>query len=72
MGERFEMSFRNIEFRAWCYIMLPCTIAALLVVWYTDYRYQYFGPVIVLLGWVIYYSWRYIHRKKRKEERSRS
>lgn len=66
MSERFDMSFRNIEVRVWCCVMLPSAIAGLLILWFASDRYYYMAALMPLIGWVIFYIWRFLHKKKIK------
>lgn len=72
MGERFDMSFRNIEVRLWCCIMLPSAIAGLLILWFAADRYYYIATLMPLMGWVIFYIWRFLYKKIKAGENEQS
>lgn len=67
MAERFEMSFWNKELHVWFYLMLPMAIVAFPVLFIVDSRYQALAAVPPLLGWGMFYVWRYFHKKKQNE-----
>lgn len=67
MAERVEMSFKNKEVKMWFVIMIPVLIIGTIAL-FLNYPSPHSNQFIVLfLGLVTYYSWRYRYRKKKKE-----
>lgn len=71
MSERFELSFKNVEVRVWCYIMLPLAIAGILVLLFAEYQHHYIASLLALIGWITFFIWRFLHKKKTKIDSSK-
>lgn len=65
MSERFDLSFKNKEVRMWFYIILPTVVACSITLLFTNPNYAYIPQVIIFIAWIIYYSWRFFHRRHR-------
>ncbi|GGA24417.1 hypothetical protein [Psychrobacillus lasiicapitis] len=65
MSERFDLSFKNKEVRVWFYLAIPTFIIVSIIIFYTEQNYQ-FIPILVF--WMIFYIWRFFHRRKQKKE----
>lgn len=71
MSDRFELSFKNKEVRMWLVIMVSAMIAGALIILFTKIRYRYNIAVsFPLMGWINFYLWRYLYRRKQKKESS--
>jgi hypothetical protein len=58
------MSFRNIEVRVWLAIMVPLFILTLFFVGDRNFSLASVPP---LVGWIVYYVWRFNYRKKKNQ-----
>lgn len=71
MAERFDMSFKNKELTMWFVIMGPTLIIGSILMFTLDSSIRYLPFLILLVGYSIYYPWRFRHRKKKKEARDK-
>lgn len=67
MAERVEMSFKNKEMKMWFLIMGPALIIGSILMFSSISSNRYLPFSILLVGYAIYYPWRYLYRKKKKE-----
>ncbi|MEK4485415.1 hypothetical protein MHH81_07380 [Psychrobacillus sp. FSL H8-0484] len=70
MSDRFELSFKNKEVRIWFVIMVPVVIGSVLFMLFTEIKYQSLVSLFPVMGWLIFYIWRYLYRRKQKKESS--
>ncbi|HSP22801.1 MAG TPA: hypothetical protein VLQ20_10820 [Planococcus sp. (in: firmicutes)] len=68
MNERFNLSFKNKEVRMWFYIMLPIAAIGFFILFSAAYKYNNLAILLVMIGWLIYYIWRFQYRKKKIKE----
>lgn len=66
MSDRFKLSFKNKEVRIWFVMMIPTVIIGTLIMVLVGIRYQYVAVLLTLIAWIIFYIWRYFHRKKQR------
>ena len=71
MAERFEMSFRNKELKMWFLIMGPAFIIGTIALVTSDPSTRWLPFLILMIGYAIYYPWRWHYRKKQEETDSR-
>lgn len=71
MTERFELSFKNKEVKMWFIIMTPFFLLSSLFLFFGDPANRSLPFLLLILAWVIYYSWRYRHRKEQKNAERR-
>lgn len=69
MSDRFELSFRNKEVRIWLAIMIPATIAAVVMIIFTETTTLY-STAILTVAWLIFLGWRYFYRRRQRRETS--
>ncbi|MCM3357308.1 MULTISPECIES: hypothetical protein [unclassified Psychrobacillus] len=67
MSERFDLSFKNKEVRMWFYIILPTVVACSIALLIINPYYAYIPQVIIFVAWIIYYLWRFFHRRHRDQ-----
>jgi hypothetical protein len=72
LTERFELNFKNKELRVWFYIMLPIAIAGFSILFFADYKYNNLAILLVMIGWLVYYVWRFRYRKNLKKDAGHS
>ncbi|MCM3611650.1 DUF1129 domain-containing protein [Planococcus sp. MERTA32b] len=67
MAERVEMSFRNKEVRMWFWIMVPAFIIGAIGLFLNDGQVPFLNLIVLGGGLVVYYTWRFLYRKKKKK-----
>ncbi|WP_372868839.1 hypothetical protein [Planomicrobium okeanokoites] len=67
MAERVEMSFKNKEVKMWFMIMAPFVIVGVIALITSPPSSRYIPFLILMIGYAIYYTWRFRYRKKKKE-----
>ncbi|WP_281863945.1 hypothetical protein [Planomicrobium okeanokoites] len=67
MAERVDMSFKNKEVKMWFMIMVPFVILGVIALINSTPSSRYIPFLILMIGYAIYYTWRFRYRKKNKE-----
>jgi len=67
MAERFDMSFKNKELKMWFLIMGPIFIIGSIALYNSTPSTRWLPFLILMIGYAIYYPWRYRYRKQQKE-----
>ncbi len=67
MAERVDMSFKNKEVKMWFLIMVPVFVIGSITMLTEEPASRYLPFLILIAGWIIYYTWRFQYRKKKKE-----
>lgn len=65
MSEQFEVSLKNKQVRMQMMIMGPAVIVAILITLF--YGLQPVSSIIVMLGVVLFYTWRFQYIRKNKQ-----
>lgn len=68
MSFRFELSFKNKKVRIWFVIMVPVVLGSVLFMLFTEINYHSLVSLFPVMGWLIFYIWRYLYRRKQKKE----
>lgn len=61
------MSFKNKEVKMWFLIMVPVFILGSIALFTSEPTSRYLPFLILIMGWISYYIWRFQYRKKKKE-----
>ncbi|RPF55403.1 hypothetical protein EDC24_0274 [Aquisalibacillus elongatus] len=56
--------FKDFKNKRYWILMLPFLIIALLLFTFLPNNYRYFSFLLIIVFWVIYYSWNHFERKK--------
>lgn len=72
MSERFDLSFKNKEVRMWFYLILPTVVACSIGFLYIRGEYSYLLYLVITFAWIIYYCWRFFHRRQRDHHHSKT
>lgn len=67
MGERFEMSFRNPEVKMWFIIMTPFILFGFIILYMNAPSTRPLPFAGLIIGYAIYYTWRFRYRKKKRK-----
>lgn len=67
MAERLDMCFRNKEVKMWFVIMGPFIVMGVIALLTSDPSTRWLPFLILMIGYAIYYPWRYNYRKVQKE-----
>lgn len=67
MAERVEMSFKNKEVKMWFWIMVPAFVIGAVALFLNDGQVPFLNLLVLGGGLVVYYSWRFLHRKKKRQ-----
>ena len=66
MAERFELSFKNKEVKMWFITVGPAFIIGAIALYNSTPSTRWLPFLILMIGYAIYYPWRYRYRKEQK------
>lgn len=73
MSQRIELSFKNKEIRMWFYIVVvPVFLIGSIIMFIGGVTYNYVAWVLLVIAWIIFYTWRFLYRRKQKNENNAS
>lgn len=71
MAERFEMNFKNPELKMWFIVMTPFIVIGGIALLMNDPSTRYVPFLSLIIGYAIYYIWRFRFRKKKQKAAGR-
>lgn len=71
MAERFEMNFKNPELKMWFIVMTPFIVIGGIALLMNDPSTRYVPFLSLIIGYAIYYIWRFRFRKKKRKAAGR-